>query len=266
MLSLAGKVALVTGCGSFGEGWGNGKAIATLFARQGATVVGIDIDGDAAAVTQKIVESEGNSMRVCHGNVTVAADCQRLVETTLAEHGQIDILVNNVGRSEPGNGATMSEQVWREQLDTNLTSAFLMAQAVLPAMMSRSSGTVLGIASVAGVRWVGKDQVAYAAAKAAMIQYSRVSAVAFAKHGIRFNCVVPGLMDTPLVQRLADRYHGGDYAGMVEGRNAQVPMGRMGTAWDVAHAALFLASDEARYITGVDLMVDGGLVASTGGH
>jgi NAD(P)-dependent dehydrogenase (short-subunit alcohol dehydrogenase family) len=111
---------------------------------------------------------------------------------------------------------------------------------------------------------VGKDQIAYAAAKAALIQFTKVNAVAFASQGIRLNCVVPGLINTPLVHRLAERYAGGDYDGLVARRNAQVPMGRMGEAWDVAHAALFLASDEAKYVTGTELLVDGGLTASTG--
>jgi NAD(P)-dependent dehydrogenase (short-subunit alcohol dehydrogenase family) len=131
-------------------------------------------------------------------------------------------------------------------------------------MEAGGGGAIVNISSVAGMRWVGKDQVAYASAKAGLEQFTRVTAVAYAKAGVRLNCVVPGLMLTPLVQRLAERYAAGDYEGIVEKRHAQVPMGRMGDAWDVAHATLFLVSDEARYVTGTQIVVDGGLTASTG--
>jgi NAD(P)-dependent dehydrogenase (short-subunit alcohol dehydrogenase family) len=131
-------------------------------------------------------------------------------------------------------------------------------------MERQQSGAIVNISSVAGMRWVGKDQVGYAAAKAGLMQLSKVTAVAYAKHNVRLNCVVPGLIFTPLVRRLADRYGGGDYEAMVAKRQAQVPMGRMGDAWDVAHAVLFLASDEAKYITGTEIVVDGGLTAFTG--
>jgi NAD(P)-dependent dehydrogenase (short-subunit alcohol dehydrogenase family) len=263
MLSLKDKVALVTGVGSFGPGWGNGKAIATLFARQGATMVGVDVNLEAAEETRRIIEGEGNAIDISACNVTKADQVNALVARCLERFGRIDILVNNVGRSEPGNPVTMDEATFDEQLDINLKTAFLVSKAVLPSMAERRSGSIINISSVAGLRFVGKDQVAYAAAKAGLIQFTRVTAVAFADKGVRLNCVVPGLMDTPLVRRLADRYAKGDYEGMVAKRHAQVPMGHMGDAWDVAHAALFLASDEARYVTGTEILVDGGLVAAT---
>jgi NAD(P)-dependent dehydrogenase (short-subunit alcohol dehydrogenase family) len=253
MLSLKGKIAVVTGCGCYGEGWGNGKAMSVLFARQGATVLGLDISLAAAEETRALVQREGNVMHVAACDVTKSDDISRVFETWVASHGGTDILVNNVGRSEPGNIVNMDEGTWRSQLDLNLTSAFLV-----------SKYAIICISSVAGLRYVGKDQVAYAAAKAALIQFTRASAVMFAPQNVRLNCVVPGLMNTPIVHRLAERYAGGDYEGIVARRNAQVPMGRMGDAWDVAHAALFLASDEARYVTGTEIVVDGGLVASSG--
>lgn len=264
MLSLKGKIAVVTGCGCYGPGWGNGKAMCVLFARQGATVLGLDISRAAADETRALVESEGNRMHVEACDVTKASEIARVFETFVAKHGGADILINNVGRSEPGNIVNMDEATWRAQLDLNLTSAFLVSKHAVPILAARGGGSIVCISSVAGLRYVGKDQVAYAAAKAALIQFTKASAVMFAPQNVRLNCVVPGLMDTPIVRRLAERYAGGDYEGTVARRNAQVPMGRMGDAWDVAHAALFLASDEARYVTGTEIVVDGGLTASTG--
>ena len=264
MLNLEGKVAIVTGCGSSAPGWGNGKAIATLLARQGATVFGVDRDLEAAQATQAIVEQEGNRMTVATGDVTDRADVERLVADCVARLGRLDILVNNVGQSEPGTPATMEPDVWQQQLDLNLTSAFLTTRAALPVMERQGGGAVVNVSSVAGMRWIGKDQVGYAAAKAGLIHFTKVTAVAYAKAGVRLNCVVPGLMNTPLLKRIADRYAGGEFEAMIARRHAQVPTGRMGDAWDIANAVVFLASDEARYITGTEIVVDGGLTASTG--
>ena len=264
MLSREGKVAIVTGCGSSAPGWGNGKAITTLFARQGACVLGVDRDLAAAQETRKIGADEGKSLAVTTCDVTDRADVERLVAECIERFGRLDILVNNVGQSEPGTPATMEPDVWQRQLDLNLTSAFLTTRAALPVMEAQGSGSIVNISSVAGQRWVGKDQVGYAAAKAGLIHFTKVTAVAYAKAGVRLNCVVPGLMHTPLLARIAERYAGGEYETMMARRHAQVPMGRMGDAWDIAHAALFLASDEARYVTGTELVVDGGLTASTG--
>lgn len=264
MLRLDGRVAIVTGCGSSAPGWGNGKAIATLLARQGATVYGVDLNLDAAMATKEAIESEGNSLHAAACDVTSSAQVDALMADCVARFGRLDILINNVGRSEPGTPETMDEQVWKDQLDLNLTSAFRTSKAALPVMTGQGAGAIVNISSIAGMRWVGKDQVAYATAKAGLVQFTKVTAVAYAAKGVRLNCVIPGLMFTPLVERLAQRYNQGDYEGMVAKRHAQVPMGRMGDAWDVAHAALFLSSDEARYITGTELVVDGGITNFTG--
>jgi len=263
MLRLDGKVALVTGCGSTGPGHGNGQAIAMLLARQGAKVFGVDRDAVAAAVTTRLIEAQGGAAHVEVADVTQEAHVQAVVRACEQRHGGIDILVNNVGRSEPGTPAEMDLQTWDEQLRLNVTSAFLTCRHVLPAMEARGGGAVVNISSVAGLRYVGKPQVAYAAAKAALMQMTRTTAVVYAQKGIRLNCVVPGLMMTPLVARLADKYAAGDYEGFVALRHRQVPMGRMGDAWDVAHAVLFLVSDESRYITAQELVVDGGLMVVT---
>ncbi|MET3353155.1 UNVERIFIED_ORG: NAD(P)-dependent dehydrogenase (short-subunit alcohol dehydrogenase family) [Xanthobacter viscosus] len=261
---LDGKVVLVTGCGSIGPGWGNGKAISVLFARQGARVFGVDLNLDAADETRGIVEGEGGEMAVRAGDVTSSTDTSAMVQACLDRFGRIDVLVNNVGRSEPGDPATMDEEVWDAQLDVNLKSAYLMLKSVLPLMVEQGGGSVVNISSVAGLRYVGKPQVAYAAGKAGLMQMTRTTAVIYAPKAVRLNCVVPGLIHTPLVARLADKYAAGRYEEFVATRNAQVPMGRMGDGWDVAHAALFLAADESRYVTGAELVVDGGLTSATG--
>ncbi|MGJ7915960.1 SDR family NAD(P)-dependent oxidoreductase [Massilia sp. LXY-6] len=261
---LEGKIALVTGCGVRGAGWGNGKAIAVLLARQGAVVFGVDLDREAAEATCTVIGAEGGLAHAHVADVTDAAQVKDMVEACMARFGRIDILINNVGRSEPGGPAELTEQTWDEQMDVNVKSAFLTCRSILPIMERQGAGAVVNISSVAGLRYVGKPQVAYAAGKAALMQLTRTTAVLYAGRGIRLNCVVPGLMHTPLVQRLAEKYANGDVDAFVERRHRQVPMGRMGDAWDVAHAVLFLASDESRYVTAQEIVVDGGLTAATG--
>jgi NAD(P)-dependent dehydrogenase (short-subunit alcohol dehydrogenase family) len=263
MLRLDNKVAFVTGCGSVGPGWGNGKSIAVLFARQGATIYGVDINEAAARETQRIIEGEGGTCITASGDVTDAKQVEALVADCMARLGRIDILVNNVGRSEPAIAGEMDEALWDSQIDINLKSAFLCCRAVLPIMERQGKGAVVSIASTAGIRYTGKPQAAYCAAKAGLIHFSKTTAISYAQRGVRLNCVLPGLMYTPLVQKLAEQFAGGDLEGFVERRNNQVPMGHMGEGWDVAHAALFLASDEAKYITGTELLVDGGLTSAT---
>ncbi len=263
MLRLDGKVALVTGCGTVGEGWGNGKAIAVLLARQGASVYGCDLNLEAAQQTRALIQSEGGTCEVQISDVTNAADVKALVAACLARFGRVDILINNVGRSEPGDPVAMEEAVWDEQMDVNLKSAFLTCKHVLPIMERQGGGSVVNISSIAGLRYVGKPQVAYAAAKAALMQMTQTTAVIYAPKGIRLNSVVPGLVFTPLVKRLADKYAKGDFEGFVAQRHKAVPMGHMGDAWDVAHAVLFLASDESKYITAQQIVVDGGITAAT---
>lgn len=171
---------------------------------------------------------------------------------------------SNVGRSEPGGPAEMEERVWDSQTNINLKSVYLCCHHVLPIMETQGFGVVVNVASVAGLRYIGKPQVAYSATKAAVIQFTKVTAVLYANKGIRMNVVVPGLMHTPLLSMLADKYGGGDLGGFIAKRNRQVPMGIMGTSWDVANTAGFLASDASRYITGQQIIVDGGFTSSTG--
>jgi NAD(P)-dependent dehydrogenase (short-subunit alcohol dehydrogenase family) len=157
----------------------------------------------------------------------------------------------------------MDEAVWDAQLEVNLKGAFLSCKYVIPVMKAQGGGSVINVSSVAGLRYIGKPQVAYAAAKAGLMQFTSTTAVIHAPDGVRLNCVVPGLMHTPLLEGLAAKYARGDTQGFIDTRNNQVPMKRMGEGWDTAHAVLFLAADESRYITGTHIVVDGGLVAAT---
>ncbi|KAI4133530.1 MAG: hypothetical protein LQ347_002152 [Umbilicaria vellea] len=227
---LTGKVALVTGIGCIGEGWGNGTTIATLFARQGASVFGCDISLDAAerAASQIRAESPSHEILVIYGDATSSASCKEVVDACMAKYGRIDILVNNVGRSEPGGPAEMSQEVWDKQMDVNLKSVYLYCHLVLPIMEKQErGGNVVNISSIAGLRYIGKPQVAYSATKAAIIQFTKVTAVIYAPKKVRLNTVVPGLINTPLVKMLADKYAGGDYEGFRKKRDSQVPMERM---------------------------------------
>ena len=267
MLDLSGKVAVVTGAGSVGPGWGNGKATAVLFARQGARVFLVDVNEDAARETAALIEQEQGDAEMRRCDMLAALEVEAMVAACLARFGRIDILVNNVGGSAPGDAVSMAEEVWDRQIDFNLKTAFLGCKYVIPVMQRQKRGAIVNVSSVAGLRndgHGGRQHVAYSASKAAVIQFSRSTAGAFVKDGIRVNTVVPGLMHTPLVeQRLAKTVAGGDATALIASRNARCPMGHMGTAWDVAHAALFLASDEAGYITGTEIVVDGGLILAS---
>jgi NAD(P)-dependent dehydrogenase (short-subunit alcohol dehydrogenase family) len=254
---LTDKVALVFGAGSSGPGWGNGKATAVLFAREGARVVAVDRDDAAAQETAGIIATEGGRCRALSCDVTRSDAVEAIVARTVDAFGRIDILHNNVGMVERGGPVETSEESWRRVLDTNLTSMFLTCKHALPVMQAQRAGAIVNISSIAGVRYVG-DAIGYAASKGGVNQFTAALAVQYAPHGIRVNAIMPGLMDTPMVyQQVAAP--GSDPAAVAAARAARCPMGFMGTGWDVAHAAVFLASDEARYITGVCLPVDGGI-------
>ncbi len=257
---LEGKVALVLGAGAVGPGWGNGRATATLFAREGAAVFGVDRSEAALAETARGIAGRF----VAHvADVTRPEEIEALVAACAARFARIDVLVNNVGGSAPGDPVGMAPEVWARQLDHNLTYVFHSCKHVIPIMLRQGGGAIVNLASIAALRYFGADVAAYAATKAGLIQVSRVTAVKYAPHNVRINTVIPGLMHTPLVEaRLAGERAAGDVAKLIAARHRQVPMGRMGDGWDVAHAVLFLASDEARYITATELVVDGGLSAT----
>jgi NAD(P)-dependent dehydrogenase (short-subunit alcohol dehydrogenase family) len=180
----------------------------------------------------------------------------------LDKYGRIDILINNVGGSAAGGPVEMSEETWDTQINVNLKSVFLTCKHVLPTMVTQQSGAIVNVASASGLRWTGSAQVAYAASKAGVIQLSKVVAVQHAKNGIRVNTVVPGQLHTPMVEvRLAKQRTGGDVQALLDSRVKRIPLGFMGDGRDTASAALYLASDEARFVTGTEIVVDGGMTA-----
>ena len=265
MYDLSGKVALVTGIGGPVDALGNGQAIAQLLARQGAVIEGTDVNEVAGANTVLSVRNKGGVIQCSLVNATHQSEVEAWVEACASKHGRIDILVNNVGQSEPGGPATMQTSVWQAQIAVNLDSAFYSMQAVLPHMVAAQSGSIINISSIAGQRYIGKPQAGYAAAKAGLMQLTKTAAVIHAKDNVRLNCVVPGLMHTPMLKRMAEKYAGGDLDRFIAKRNAVVPMRRMGDAKDVANAVLFLAADESSYITATEIVVDGGITAATQG-
>ena len=261
---LAGKRALILGAGSVGEGIGNGRAMAILFAREGAQCACVDLRIEAAEETTALIAKEGGQALALAADVTQESEIARVVAATLAAFGRIDILVNNVGGSVPGGPEELSPEAWHAQFHHNLHYVHLSTRAVLPLMREQGGGAIVNLSSVAALRQIGSDLMAYAASKSGVMALSRMIAVRYAPHGIRCNVVIPGLMHTPLVEaRLAGQRTGGDVAAIVAKRNAQPPMGRMGDAWDIAYAALYLASDEAKYVTGAEIVVDGGLTLAT---
>ena len=262
---FVGKVALVTGAGCVGPGWGNGRAIAAALAREGAVVIGVDRAPDSMAETAERIAAEGGHFEPATCDVTDSAAVARLVAEAVVRHGRVDVLVNNVGGSAAGGPVEMAEEVWDLQIDTNLKSVFLTCKHVIPVMERQGGGAIVNLASTSAIRWTGAAQVAYAASKAGVIQLSRVVAVQYAAKGIRVNTVVPGQMHTPMVEaRLAGQRAGGDVDALVKQRLARIPLGFAGDGRDTANAVLFLASDQARFVTGTELVVDGGMSVRCG--
>jgi NAD(P)-dependent dehydrogenase (short-subunit alcohol dehydrogenase family) len=267
MLDLNGKIALVIGLGQSGEnGWGIGAACAVVMARHGAIIFGGNRTLASVTKTQRTIKDEGGICDVVATDATSSESVKALVNACLAEHGRIDILLTNVGQSQPGCPATMSEEVWDSQIDINLKSVYLACHHVLPVMVKQETGgAIVCISSIAGIRYIGKPQIAYNATKAAIMQFVKATAIIYAQKGVRLNTVVPGLMETPYTRQLATRFSTpGGYEEFKNVRNAQVPMGKMGDAWDVANAVLFLVSSGSKYITGQKIVVDGGITSSTG--
>ena len=262
MERLKGKTAIVVGAGSIGPGWGNGKATAVTFAREGAQVFCVDRNAAAARETVEIIASEGGKAMAFAADASRAADIEAMVAACLKAYGRIDVLDNNVGIAETGSVVEVSEADWDRVFAVNLKSAYLAMKHVIPVMTEQGGGSIINISSIASIRHLGISYVTYGTTKAAMNQMTRTTAVEFARHHVRVNCILPGLMKTPMVEHsagLASSYAGGDIEAMWRARDAQVPMGHMGEAWDVANAALFLASDESKYVTGIELVVDGGI-------
>lgn len=262
---LANKIALIMGAGSVGPGWGNGRAMAVRFAEEGATVFGTDISLDAMKETAEMIEKLGGKFVPLLCDVTKSESIVEAVKTCIDQAGRIDILVNNVGGSAAGGPVEMSEEVWDSQVDRNLKSVFLTCKHVLPIMQEQGGGAIINMASTSGTRWTGSAQVAYAATKAGVIQLSKVVAVQYAPHNIRVNTIIPGQLHTPMVEvRLAKQRTGGDVSQLLAQRQSRIPLPFMGDGRDTANAAVYLASDEARFVTGTEIVVDGGMSVRCG--
>jgi NAD(P)-dependent dehydrogenase (short-subunit alcohol dehydrogenase family) len=263
---LAGKTAVIVGAGQTpGETIGNGRAMAILFAREGASVLCVDRDEARAAETAAMVAAEGGQASAFAADIRKAAACEAVVAEAQARFGPIDILVNNVGIGGGGDAPAhrLTEDAFDRITAVNLKGTWQMAKAALPAMRERGAGSIVNISSLAGI--AGGNQTAYEVTKAAVNRLTTSIAQANASKGVRCNAVAPGLMDTPMAVAGIAQERGEAQEAVRQARNARVPLGgKMGTAWDTAYAALFLASDEARFITGVVLHVDGGMSSRIG--
>jgi NAD(P)-dependent dehydrogenase (short-subunit alcohol dehydrogenase family) len=271
---LNDKVALVFGAGSSGPGWSNGKAAAVAYARAGARVIAVDIAIERSEETMGLIKDEGGQCLALKADVVSAADVRRVIETTMAEFGRIDILHNNVGIPNVGGRMDLDEEHWDGIIDSNIKSVYLSCEQVLPIMLAQGRGVITNISSGASIQIIAPQVAAssasqasgvpslaaYGASKAGLNQFTRTLAVVYAARGIRCNAILPGNIDTPRIRNYTHMVkHFGGEEEMIKARHAKSLTGKMGTAWDIAHAAVFLATDEANYINGVLLPVDGGM-------
>jgi len=252
---LAGKVAIVTGAGSRAEGIGNGRATAVVFAREGARVLCVDQSKDAAEATRAMIAGEGGEAAVFAADVTRSGDCRAMVEEAVRRWGRLDILDNNVGIGGRATVVEVEEGDWDHMMRVNVTSMMLASKHAIPAMAKDGGGAIVNISSISALRPRGLTP--YTVSKGAVIALTRAMAVDHAAQGIRVNCIAPGPVYTPMV------YAAGMSPELRDQRRRASPLGIEGTGWDIAHAALFLASDEARYVTGVVLPVDGGVTLTS---
>ncbi len=266
MERLKGKTALVIGAGTVGGGWGNGKACAVHYAREGARVVCFDLDGDLAEETAALIRSEGREAVAFAGNAVKSADVKAAVDLAVSRFGGLDLLLNNVGIVIGGGVVELAEEDWDKMVAVNLKSAYLSMKHAIPAMLARGGGSIVNISSISSIRYLGKNYVAYYTTKAALNHMTQVTAAEYASRQVRVNAILPGLMDTPMARISAQKNFGAKSEEMDElwkKRVARIPMGWMGDAFDVAKAAAFFSCDESRFITGQTLVVDGGQTLSS---
>ena len=253
---LEGKVAIVTGAGSSGPGVGTGKAISVLFAREGCSVLLVDNERARAEETLAEIEAEGGSASVYVGDVTSSTDCGTMVEAAVERYGGLSVLVNNVGITVAGNVVTVDEQDWQRVIDVNLKSMVLMSKHAVPRMIAGGGGAVINMSSFLGLRSGSAfESVPYSVSKGGILSLTTTMAVEHGRDNVRVNAIVPGYLYTPMVA-------GALTEEQRDLRRRAAPLGTEGNAWDVAWAAVFLASDEARWITGAALPVDAGLLAA----
>jgi NAD(P)-dependent dehydrogenase (short-subunit alcohol dehydrogenase family) len=252
---LAGKVAVVTGAASRGEGVGNGAATAILFAREGAKVVLVNRDLERAQVLEQQIRGEGGDASAFAADITQPEAAEAMAAFAVERYGRLDILHNNVGIGSPGTAETVDLSHWNRVFETNLTSALLCCRACIPHMRAGGGGSILNVSSTAGMVGLqgSTGAVAYVVTKSGLQGMTLSLAADFAAEGIRANCLVVGTVATPMVAHLGEEGR--------ERRRKAVPLQTEGTGWDVAHAAVYLASDEARWVTGVMLPIDGGFLA-----
>lgn len=257
-MRLEGKVAIVTGAGQTqGETIGNGRATAVLFAREGARVLLVDRNIESARETAGVIADEGGEAYPLDANVTDEEDCAAAVAACVERYGRVDVLHNNVGTGAGDAGpAHLEEEAWDRIMDTNLKSMFLTCKHVLPVMREQGAGAIVNISSLASV--AASPMLTYKVSKAGVNALTQNVAMGNARYGIRCNAILPGYIDTPMAIEGISRARGIPREELRRQRDAGVPLGKMGSAWDVARASLFLASDEARFITGALLPVDGG--------
>lgn len=268
---LKGKVAIVVGAGS-AQGApdrlpiGNGRAAAIVYAREGAAVMAVDIDPEAGEETRRMIEAEGGTCFSGQLDVSQSRQCQAITEQCLKNYGRIDILHNNVGYGLPNKGGVLGfdEKDWDLLMNVNLKGMVNTARAVLPQMIKQKGGSIINISSVAAVRYSNPALFIYAISKAGVNALTRCLAFEMAPKGIRVNCIMPGLIDSPLIYKELAALYDGDLEKMRKDRNQRVPMKRMGEPWDIANASLYLVSEQAKYITGQVLSVDGGLLLTGG--
>ncbi|MHA1915124.1 MAG: SDR family NAD(P)-dependent oxidoreductase [Promethearchaeota archaeon] len=262
---LKDKIAIIIGAGQQpGETIGNGRAMSILFAREGAKVMLVDRDIDSAKDTKSMINKEGGESFVFKADVIKENECQRLAEKCVEVYGKIDILVNNVGiASGDRKLVDLSEEVWDKIFNVNLKGMFFVCKYVLPVMEKQESGSIINISSVAAV--ASTRYVAYKISKSGVNSLTHQLAMKYAKNGIRINAIMPGLMNTPMAIEGISKARGIGKEELIKMRNKMVPLkGGMGSGWDIANAALFLASDEAKFITSVTLPVDGGQSSKIG--
>jgi NAD(P)-dependent dehydrogenase (short-subunit alcohol dehydrogenase family) len=262
MERLKGKSALVIGAGTVGGGWGNGKACAVQYAREGARVVCFDLDAASAEETAAIIRDEGGEAVAFGGNASSSKDVKAAVDLAVDRFDALDLLLNNVGIVIAGGVVELSEEDWDKIFAVNLKSAYLSMKYAIPRMVAAGGGSIVNISSISGIRYLGRNYVGYYTTKAALNHMTCVTAAEYAGRQVRVNAVLPGLMDTPMAKISAQKNHGATPEILDElwkQRASRIPMGWMGDAFDVARAAVFLASDESRFITGQTLVVDGGM-------